>query len=153
MFTTEQNGGALPFPNVEDGTIPIGHPIIHCNISDLSKPDSRKKYWEILSEWLLFDNENFQNRRAGISYSWGYTTWVTNESLSISQREWNKQYYYSPNQSSKQKKIMYNCSVILGLFFKHSQFNNDFNNLKSFIEQVLPDEFDVFGSDLFKDKL
>jgi hypothetical protein len=150
-FTTEENEvSELPFPDLEKGIIPLGHPIINCKISDLTNQEIRTKFWEILKEWLEFDNENYKNRRAGASLSFGYTSWKTNEPLSRSLRVWNKQYYYSPQKTVEQKKLLYECSILLALYYKNNGILDAYKSLKEFIEINLNENLDDFGKELFK---
>jgi len=154
------NNGRLIEPDAAKGEIPIGHPILDFNITDLGDDVKRQKYWEIMKEWLSFDSINYFQRKAGIACAFGYIEWETNKSLRESHRIWYKPYFFSSYHVKSLKRIFYDCAISVGYFNKENykgnpqdSFKNEFNSLRKFVLEYLNDNMEPFGKNLFENEI
>lgn len=127
---------------------------------DLGEKDNREKFKKILNEWLEFEVKNYAYRRAGISRIFGYIKWETNKSLDEGYREWYRPYIYSPIHNENAKKIITETAIVVGLYLKNSFmenhdeiFQNEINQLQSYVNFFCKDNLDEWGQNLFTEKI
>ncbi|MDP1614510.1 MAG: hypothetical protein Q8L68_01795 [Methylococcales bacterium] len=154
VFLTADDGKLNP-PDCQTGSIPVGKPILDFEFGDIDDQKNCDLFYQVLSEWLDFDNENYKLRRAGISRTYGFVNWTTNQKLSDG-AGWDLLYYYSPFHHKKINELLKHALIVQGLFCKESSnggtiesFKNEFNDLQTYVDKHLKAEMDDFGKDIF----
>lgn len=154
-FITSESNDDLPTPQ-NNGTIPVGKPILEFKINEIGDDETRSKYWDVMNEWLELDNKNYILRRSGVPCVLGNKKWETNKTLNESQRVWTKQYFFSPFHSQNIKILLSEAVISHGMYCKesfagnhHDSFKEEFNVLKKYAQDFLENHLDEFGKGVF----
>ena len=106
------------------------------------------------------DTRNYKDRLSGISRIGGFTTWETNKSLIESVRQTYNPSYFSPFHEQKNKEVIAKAIMSLGYYRKNwfedkndSQSKAEFNALRKFANEILIEQLDNEGKDLFSTEL
>lgn len=145
----------IDIPTIKNGLaiVPIGKPIISLSIEDISDINKVNDLVDIVKEWIEFDSENYLYRRVGLPMVRGFTDWEINKPLSKANREWCKQFFYSPHHFSNTRKLIADTSVAVALYLKASNnntMNDECKKLKEYISQYCASQLDDFGKDIFE---
>jgi hypothetical protein len=108
----------------------------------LSDEIFREKIFKILDEWVSFEYQNYASRIAGIPVSFGYQTWITNESLETSSRQWYQPYFFGGVCFDKAKEAFVKSATVMGLSWQKSD-KEAFQKLKEYFEksELNPNDF------------
>jgi len=157
-FITSDDDGLQP-PNSETGVIPVGKPILDFHYSDIDNKMKLNQYYEVLSEWLQMDNENYKLRRAGVSRSYGFNSWTTNQKPSLG-HGFDLFYTFSPFHNANINKLIIHSLTVQGMYYKASSDNGNnehfklkYNSLRKFVVENLLQEMNDFEKDIFKNDL
>jgi hypothetical protein len=117
-YSDDSEADFLKMPIVENGTATVwmGPPIIECTLEQLINGKIPKNELGIvIKEWIEFDFLNYAKRHIGIPAYFGYTKWITNQSLETSQRKWYNPHHFSDSQSINAVKIILESGALVAL--------------------------------------
>jgi hypothetical protein len=117
-YSDDLTADTLDMPIVKNGnaTVWMGPPIIECTLEQLINGKIPKNELGIvLKEWIEFDFLNYAKRHIGIPAYFGYTKWITNQSLETSQRIWYKPHHFSDSLSITAVKIILETGTLVAL--------------------------------------
>jgi hypothetical protein len=117
-YSDDSAADRLKMPLIENGkaTVWMGPPIIECALEQLINGNIPIDELDmILKEWIEFDFLNYAKRHIGIPAYFGYTKWITNQSLKTSQRIWYKPHHFSDAHTNMAIKNMLEGGALIAL--------------------------------------
>lgn len=117
-YSSEPCAEELKMPEIKDGiaTIWMGPPIIKCTLYEIINSNvPKEKIGEILEEWISFEFLNYAKRHLGMTAFYGFTKWLTNESLKSSERIWYKPHIFNLEQSKRAIQRIVEALVMVAL--------------------------------------